>query len=79
MIQKPAYILKFPAYMDEKPASFASKVTSIKIDLRQVRFRYSLELIIPISDFLLYPSHTCLFVSYSGCSCEECEGVVLLA
>ena len=65
--------------MDEKPASFASKVTSIKIDLRQVRFRYSLELIIPISDFLLYPSHTCLSVSYSGCSCEGCEGVVLLA
>ena len=65
--------------MDEKPASFASKVTSIKIDLRQVRFRYSLELIIPISDFLLYPSHTCLSVSYSVCSCEGCEGVVLLA
>ncbi len=60
--------------MDEKPASFASKVTSIKIDLRQVRFRYSLELIIPISDFLLYPSHTCLSVSYSGCSCEGREG-----
>ncbi len=28
--------------MDEKPASFVSKVTSIKIDLRQVRFWYSL-------------------------------------
>ena len=78
MIQKPASFHKFPAYIKEKPASFASKVTSIKIDLRQVRFRYSLELIIPISDFLLYPSHTCLFVSYSGCSCEGCEGVVLL-
>ena len=74
MIQKPAYILKFPAYIYEKPASFASKVTSIKIDLRQVRFRYSLELIIPISDFLLYPSHTCLSVLYSVCSCEGCEG-----
>ena len=60
--------------MNEKPASFASKVTSIKIVLRQVRFRYSLELTIPISDFLLYPSHTCLSVSYSVCSCEGCEG-----
>ena len=79
MIQKPASFHKFPAYMDEKPASFASKVTSIKIDLRQFRFWYSLELIIPLSDFLLYPSHTCLSVSYSGCSCEGCEGVVLLA
>ena len=74
MIQKLASFHKFPAYMDEKPASFVSKVTSIKIDLRQVRFWYSLELIIPISDFLLYPSHTYLFVSYSGCSCEGCEG-----
>ena len=79
MIQKPAYIHKFPAYINEKPASFASKVTSIKIDLRQVRFWYSLELIIPISDFLLYPSHTYLSVSYSVCSCEGCEGIVLLA
>ena len=60
--------------MNEKPASFASKVTSIKIDLRQVRFWYPLLLIIPISDFLLYPSHTCLSVSYSVCSCEGCEG-----
>ena len=74
MIQKPASFHKFPAYMNEKPASFASKVTSIKIVLRQVRFRYSLELTIPISDFLLYPSHTCLSVSYSVCSCEGCEG-----
>ena len=73
MIQKPASFHKFPAYMNEKPASFASKVTSIKIDLRQVRFWYSLELIIPISDFLLYPSHTCLSVSYSVVSCEGCE------
>ena len=78
MLQKPASFHKFPAYMNEKPASFASKVTSIKIDLRQVRFWYSLELIIPISDFLLHPSHTCLSVSYSVCSCEGCEGIVLL-
>ena len=28
--------------MDEKPASFASKLTSIKIVLRQIRFWYSL-------------------------------------
>ena len=74
MIQKPASFHEFPAYMNEKPASFASKVTSIKNVLRQVRFWYPLLLIIPISDFLLYPSHTCLSVSYSVCSCEGCEG-----
>ena len=74
MIQKPASFHKFPASFDEKPASFSLKVTRIKIDLRQVRFWYSLELIIPISDFLLYPSHTCLSVSYSAGSCEGCEG-----
>ena len=30
--------------------------------------------IYPISDFLLYPSHTPLFISYSATSCEGCEG-----
>ena len=74
MIQKPASFHKFPAYMDEKPASFASKVTSIKNEPDEERFWYSLGLIIPISDFLLYPSHTCLSVSYSVCSCEGREG-----
>ena len=29
---------------------------------------------IPISDFLLYPSHTPLFITYSATSCEGCEG-----
>ena len=29
---------------------------------------------IPISDFLLYPSHTPLFISYSDIFCEGCEG-----
>ena len=31
-------------------------------------------IIYPISDFLLYPSHTPLFISYSETSCEGCEG-----
>ena len=79
MIQKPASFHKFPAYINEKPASFASKVTSIKNEPDEDRFWYSLLLTIPISDFLLYPSHTCLSVSYSVCSCEGCEGGVLLA
>ena len=30
-------------------------------------------IIYPISDFLLYPSHTPLFISYSAISCEGCE------
>ena len=38
MIQKPASFHKFPAYMDEKPASFASKVTSIKNEPDEDRF-----------------------------------------
>mgnify|MGYP007077238421 CR=1 FL=1 len=31
-------------------------------------------IIYPLSDFLLYPSHTSLFCSYSAISCEGCEG-----
>ena len=31
-------------------------------------------IIYPISDFLLCPSHTPLFISYSATSCEGCEG-----
>ena len=31
-------------------------------------------IIYPISDFLLYTSHTSLFISYSATSCEGCEG-----
>ena len=31
-------------------------------------------IIYPISDFLLHPSHTPLFRSYSVISCEGCEG-----
>ena len=30
-------------------------------------------IIYPISDFLLYPSHTSLYISYSAISCEGCE------
>ena len=30
-------------------------------------------IIYPISDFLLYPSHTHLLLSYSAISCEGCE------
>lgn len=32
-------------------------------------------IIYPISDFLLRPSHTPLFRSYSATSCEGCEGI----
>ncbi len=32
-------------------------------------------IIYPISDFLLYPSHTPLFRSYSETFCEGCEGI----
>ena len=32
-------------------------------------------IIYPISDFLLRPSHTLLFHSYSATSCEGCEGI----